>query len=293
LQQAWATPVPEVQDLDALNAHLHACCLHDRQRKQAGQEESIGERFERERAQAWPLPARRFDPCLARPACVDKYQTVRFDRNRYRVPRVYAFQNVTIKAYVGHVDIVAGDQVIAHPRRSYGHDEQVLDPVHYLVTLARKPAALDHANVYRDWQLPPVFGELRYALEQQHGPRTGARHYIRVLQLLAEYPVERVHEAIVRSRRGDCYDAAAIVRRAHHLGAMSDIPMSLEQTLDRPRAQRPEPNCFRRVGPERARAHRSNSTTQPPRSKLPTFKTEAPAGTKRRPGSKRSPPCGA
>jgi hypothetical protein len=100
----------------------------------------------------------------------------------------------------------------------------VLDPLHYLVTLGRKPAALDHANVYRDWQLPPAFGELRRALEHQHGPRAGARHYICVLQLLAEHPVERVHEAIVRSRQGDRYDAAAILRRTQHLGAQSDLP---------------------------------------------------------------------
>src|SRR5205085_2502839 len=58
----------------------------------AGHEETIGQRFQRDRAFARPLPATAFDPCIVQAACVDKYQTVRFDRNRYSVPRRLAFQ---------------------------------------------------------------------------------------------------------------------------------------------------------------------------------------------------------
>src|SRR5271166_4926321 len=64
-----------------------------------------------------------------------------------------------------------------------GRDVQVLDPRHYLATLQRRPAALDHAPVLRDWQLPESFTRLRQALEARHGPRAGVRHYVRVLQL--------------------------------------------------------------------------------------------------------------
>ena len=39
-------------------------------------------------------------------------------------------------------------------------------------------------------------GRSRQALEQRHGLRTGARQYIRVLQLLAEHPLERVQQAV-------------------------------------------------------------------------------------------------
>ena len=45
-------------------------------------------------------------------------------------------------------------QVIATHKRSYGRREKVLHPLHFLVVLERKPAALDHAPVYHDWQLP-------------------------------------------------------------------------------------------------------------------------------------------
>ncbi|HUT13533.1 MAG TPA: hypothetical protein VMY42_23800, partial [Thermoguttaceae bacterium] len=43
-------------------------------------------------------------------------------------------------------------------RRSYVSGDQVLEPLHYLAALGRRPAALDHSNVYRQWKLPAVFG---------------------------------------------------------------------------------------------------------------------------------------
>jgi hypothetical protein len=36
-----------------------------------------------------------FDACVMPSAQVDKYQTVRFDNNRYSVPRRYAFRPVS------------------------------------------------------------------------------------------------------------------------------------------------------------------------------------------------------
>ena len=38
---------------------------------------------------------------------MDKYQTVRFDRNRYSVPRACAFQTVMVKGYLDHIEVVA------------------------------------------------------------------------------------------------------------------------------------------------------------------------------------------
>jgi hypothetical protein len=182
--------------LTELNAYLRTCCLKDRERTVAGQTETVGQRFARDRVAALPLPGHPFDPCVPQPAVVDKYQTVRFDTNRYSVPRRWAFRAVVVKAYVDHVEITADGQVVARHDRCYDRGEQILDPIHYLVTLERRPAALDHAGVYRTWRLPPPFGRLRKTLEQRHGPTAGARHYIRVLQLLATHPVARVERAM-------------------------------------------------------------------------------------------------
>jgi hypothetical protein len=190
--------VPQVSTFDALNHDLRQRCLTEANRTVAGRDESIGQRFLLDRAKALPLPAYPFDPCICQAAQVDKYQTVRFDTNHYSVPRSWAYQTVTVKGYVDRVEIVAKDQVVAQHGSSYGRDQRILDPLHYLASLARRPAALDHAPVLRDWRLPESFARLRQTLEDQLGPHTGARHYIRVLQLLAEHPLQRVQQAVER-----------------------------------------------------------------------------------------------
>ena len=97
----------------------------------------------------------------------------------------------------GHIQVDFPDgAIVARHARCYERDQQILDPLHYLATLGRRPAALDHSKVYRDWRLPAEFTDLRQRLEQRHGPSAGARQYIRVLQLLAQHPVERVQRAI-------------------------------------------------------------------------------------------------
>lgn len=196
LQRRWATPVPSVRDDDELNAYLLKCCVEDLDRVEAGQNRTIRERFVEDKAAAVPLPAHHFDPCVPETVKVDKYQTAAYDTNRYSVPREYAFQTVGVKAYIDRVQFTANGAVVASHRRCYERRQQILDPLHYLAALDRRPAALDHAPVYRNWKLPPVFTELRERLEQRHGPHAGARQYIRVLQLLADHPVPRVHRAI-------------------------------------------------------------------------------------------------
>jgi len=217
LQRRWATPVPKVQSLAELNAYLRQCCLEDRQRVATGQTEPIGARFERDRAAAIGLPEHRFDACIDQPGKVDKYQTVAFDCNRYSVPRPYAFTTVTVKGYVDRVEVVAEGRVVARHERCYERGRQILDPLHFLVTLGRKPGCLDHAAVYRRWKLPLSFLALREELEAKHGPKAGARAFVRVLQLLAEHPVERVDQAIERTRQAEGPQVDLILQRTEQL----------------------------------------------------------------------------
>ena len=135
---------------------------------------------------------------------MDAYQTVGFDGNRYSVPRRWAFRPVTVKGFVDRVEVVADHRVVATHARTYARHERVLDPLHFLAILDRKPATLDHAPVYRDWVLPPAFADLRRDLETRLGLRAGVRQFIRVLQLLVRHPLDRVERAVHLVRiRGD------------------------------------------------------------------------------------------
>jgi hypothetical protein len=244
LQRQWATPVPKAADLDALNAHLRQRATAELSRTVDGYQESIGQRFGRDCARALPLPEHAFDPCIQQAAVVDKYQTVQFDNNRYSVPRGCAFRCVMVKGYVDKVEVVDGTKVVARHCRSYGRNEQILDPLHYLATLGRKPAALDHAPVMRDWRLPGPFTQLRETLEGRHGAQAGARQYIRVLQLLAEHPMARVQQAVEACSSPEQAQAeriCAMVVRLAERGA--GVPLS--PWTDTPEIQVPRPDLGR------------------------------------------------
>jgi transposase len=223
VQRRFATPVPRVTDLAELNTSLRKRCEAERERivQSLFGPFTIKDRLAEDLAAASPLPSYRFDPCVIHPAVVvDKYQTVACDTNRYSVPRPFAFGMVTVKSYVDRVVITAKGQTIAtHPRCLQKH-RMILDPIHYTATLGRKPGALDHAPVFRDWKLPVCFAEFRAELERQHGLLAGARRYARVLQLIGEHPMTRVGNAIMDCLGAHLVSAEAVIQRTRSLAAI-------------------------------------------------------------------------
>lgn len=224
LQRRFGTPVPVVKDDVELNGHLLRFCQAEMSRTVAGRSRSIGEEFAGEKPQALGLPAHRFDACITRPAVVDKYQTVLVERCRYSVPRECAFRPVTVKLYAENLQIVHAGKIVATHRRVEEAESSSLDPLHYLPTLLRKPATLDHANVFTAWQLPPGFQQLRENLEHVHGPRTGTRQYIRVLQLLMRHPVERIERALLACHHRETFTAEIIAEKAQALAHHTAFP---------------------------------------------------------------------
>jgi hypothetical protein len=136
------------------------------------------------------------------------------------VPRPFAFQMVTVKGDVAKVVIVANGQVVATHARSLDKPTMILDPLHYLATLGRKPGALDHAPVFRDWKLPACFADMRTDLEQFYGVLSGSRRFVRVLQLLGEHPMTRVTQAIEACQREHLNSAEAVIQRVRSLAAI-------------------------------------------------------------------------
>jgi transposase len=223
VQKRFATPVPCVADLDELNTFFRNRCEAERDRvvRSLAGPFTIKDRLAEDLASAAPLPRHRFDPCVIKPAvAVDKYQSVAFDCNRYSVPRRYAFEMVTVKGYVDRVVIVAKGQVVATHERSLAKPTMVLDPLHFLAALDRKPGALDHAPVFRDWKLPACFGGFRGELEGLHGAMSGSRRFVQVLQLLGEHPMSRVSQAIEACRRDQLHSAEAVIQRTRSLAAI-------------------------------------------------------------------------
>jgi transposase len=241
VQKRFATPVPRVANLEELNAFFRTRCEAERDRvvQSLLGPFTIKDRLAADLAAATPTPAHRFDPCVIKPAvAVDKYQTVAFDGNRYSVPRPFAFQMVTVKGYVAKVVIVAHGQVVATHERSLRKHTMILDPIHYLATLGRKPGALDHAPVFRDWKLPACFADVRAELERAHGAMSGSRRFVRVLQLLGEHPMTRVTQAIEACLHDHLPSAEAVIQRTQTLAAIEATKRPAATPCDEPAAAR-------------------------------------------------------
>jgi transposase len=191
----FLVPVPRAASWEELNAHLAEQCRKRRERKLWGHTETIGERFERDGEKLLPLPAAPYEACERRSTRASSQALVRYETNDYSVPVAYGHQRVLVKAFVWEVVIACGSEVIARHRRSYGREEMIFDPLHYLALLEQKTNALDQAAPLQGWELPAQFSELRRQMEARLGKR-GRREYVQVLRLLETFTLGEVHRAV-------------------------------------------------------------------------------------------------
>ena len=73
---------------EELNTHLQEQCGKRRERRLRGQEETIGERFERDRTALLPLPEAAYEACEKRTARVSSLSLVRYRGNDYSVDQL-------------------------------------------------------------------------------------------------------------------------------------------------------------------------------------------------------------
>jgi len=204
-------PVPQVRDLDELNAHLLEACRSDLNRRLRGQSGTKAELLAEERSAFRSLPATPFDACRARGGRANSESLVRFDDNDYSVPVEYAHHPVTVRGYFDRVEIGYQEKLIAVHRRCWGRQQVRFQPLHYLPLLERKPGALDHARPLAGWQLPPCFAVLRQRLEADPG-HEGTREYIRVLRLLELHPISELERAVQKGLQTRTHGRDGIVQ---------------------------------------------------------------------------------
>jgi transposase len=196
----FLVPVPVVPSFAALNAQLEQRCLERLDHRVRGHAETIGERLERDLAALQPRPPTAYEARERKPARVSALSLVRYDRNDYSVPTAYGHRAVLVRGYVEEVVIACGAEIIARHPRSYGREDFIFDPLHYLALLERKVGALDQAAPLQGWELPEAFATLRRLLEARLG-KGGTREYVQILRLLETFRLEDVHGAVRQALR--------------------------------------------------------------------------------------------
>jgi transposase len=191
----FMVPVPRAGGWEELNAQLLAECRRRRERKLWGHQETIAQRFERDREKLLALPPAPFEACEKRTTRASSQALVRYETNDYSVPSEYGHRQVLVKAFVWEVVISHSSEVIARHPRSYDREEMIFNPLHYLALLEQKSNALDQAAPLQSWHLPEEFLELRRQMEGRLGKR-GRREYVQVLRLLETFSLEEVAAAV-------------------------------------------------------------------------------------------------
>ena len=191
----FMVPIPRYATWEKFNAHLLVQCQKRRERKLRGHQQTIGERFEKDRERLLSLPAAQYEACDQRSTRVTSRALVRYRANDYSVPVEWGHREVLVKGFVHEVVICAASEVIARHPRSYEREDMIFDPLHYLALLEQKPNALDQAAPLAGWDLPEGFLQMRRLMEARLGKK-GKREYVQTLRLLETFALAEVSLAI-------------------------------------------------------------------------------------------------
>src|SRR6202451_4080905 len=121
----FMVPIPRVGSWEELNTYLREQCGQRRERRLRGQEETIGERFERDRTALLPLPEAAYEACEKRTARVSSLSLVRYRGNDYSVTTEYGHREVLVTGYVEEVVIACQSEILVRHARRYAREDMV------------------------------------------------------------------------------------------------------------------------------------------------------------------------
>ena len=211
-----------------LNAALADFCERDLARIQTGRDESIGARFERERAFLNPLPTILPRACVIVNVHINKFAEVQFESNRYSVPTEFAHRNACIEVYEDKIRVIARDAVVAEHQRSFGRGQEFLDIRHYLDILKHKHRAAETAAVLSDGRIPTELHALfdRYRVAN---PRSATKEWTKVLALLEFVSREELAQTITHACACGTDDPDAIALLVMQRKAPAIQPIAAER----------------------------------------------------------------
>ena len=178
VRKRFFSPRPSFKTLADLNGWLADKCIAYA-REQAHPEQTDKTVLEMLEAERTVLMEYRgvFDGFHAKSASVSKTCLVRFDSNKYWVQSCAVGRPVDIHAYADRIVLKQDGVVVGEHARSFGRDQTLYDPWHYVPVLSRKPGALRNGAPFKDWPLPASLERVRRKLT---GTADGDRQMVKV-----------------------------------------------------------------------------------------------------------------
>jgi hypothetical protein len=116
-----------------------------------------------------------------------------FDDNRYSVPCEYAGKGVSVRIYAGRVEMAWEGKVVCEHKRCFEKGRYILNPLHYLPLLERKPGALRNGRPFLEWELPGSIRKVWEYLCKRYSDWD--RQMSKILSAIPIYGVEAVEVA--------------------------------------------------------------------------------------------------
>jgi transposase len=213
-------PVPEVADLDELNAYVAARLEIDDRRRVTGRAMTGGEAFEAEHPALRALPVERFDTMRTLTAKVDAKARICVLQAHYSVPVRYAGRKVEVRLGAGHLEVIDPDRgaIIAVWPRSLHKHVAFYELDHYLEILMRKPGALPGSSALAQARAAGVFTQAHQRLwdvaRRAHGDAEGTRRLCEVLMLARRMPPEQLEAGITAALEVGSTDPQVIALEA-------------------------------------------------------------------------------
>jgi transposase len=176
--------------IEELNAHLSDMMIREAHNSQHPEfsDKSVWQMYEEEKP-FLRVQQEAFDGYMSNERRANTQCLVQYDSNYYSLPCVYAHRPVTVRAYADRIAILFKGKTVAEHRRELGKERYILDPLHYVPLLSRKPGALRNGRPFLEWELPASIQSVWDSLKRFPD---WDRQMAAILSAIPEYGIEAV-----------------------------------------------------------------------------------------------------
>ncbi|NMB00156.1 MAG: IS21 family transposase [Firmicutes bacterium] len=221
------TPMPVIEELEALNQELAEKMRKDRDRIHYRKGVLISELWEEDIAGLLPLPEVPFEVFRTHTKVVNKYGEIKIEGHIYRVPNVAPGSRVYVKAYWDQLEVVDkyGEELLHTCPRIYFQDAKTIDWAAELEIFIRKPRAAERGVYIK--ALPKSIRDYFLSIDDLAVRRGRISAMVKVLR---QYPLdvaEKAAEASLKAGRTD--EASLRIFAALEAGILDPEPIPLEE----------------------------------------------------------------
>lgn len=238
-------PIPEAENLEALNKHLLMMCIANRSRTISGKGMTIGQASEHERVFLSPLAEEGFPIHeVLYPLIVDGKGCVKVKTNWYSTP-LWPGLRTTALVWPLSIEIRYDGEGVAQHERCYGRGHQILNLEHYLDVLEKKPGAMAGSTPLEQWRQagrwPECLDRIWGCLEERHGKSIGTREMITLVRAGSGDKWSRLIVAVEEALRLGVTDAAAVLHILHMPDAEQRRQYAIDLAEELAQFERPMP----------------------------------------------------